>query len=250
MFIPSASFTFFHSKELKVNFSTSRVLLSDLLTAAQVFLRRYTALDCRAERMALREEKFFSCLHSWRDTGRRVVTLADQKKFICFSEIFLNPDLCNGDPPFDDACSVGGAGACAAGWARGSGREQEGRGGDRWWDGRGSCRAGRGGTEQRGDDTVGDGVELGDGGADGGRQVSVFFLVTLRPNAAQAVKGHHSDKQLLRERDTILTHRATRWCGENELHTFDWRNLQRPVWSAALLLLSQDSPWNWTCLPP
>lgn len=39
-------------------------MLADLLTAAQVFLRRYTALDCRAERIARREEKFFSCRHS------------------------------------------------------------------------------------------------------------------------------------------------------------------------------------------
>lgn len=39
-------------------------MLADLLTAAQVFFRRYTALDCRAERMARREEKFFSSRHS------------------------------------------------------------------------------------------------------------------------------------------------------------------------------------------
>lgn len=60
--------------------------------------------------------------------------------------------------------------------------------------------AGRGRAEERGDDTVGDGVELGDGRTDGGRQVPVLLLVTLGPDAAQAVEGHDSDKQLLRER--------------------------------------------------
>lgn len=36
-----------------------------LLTVAQVFFRRYTALDCRADRIARRDEKFLSWWHSW-----------------------------------------------------------------------------------------------------------------------------------------------------------------------------------------
>lgn len=50
-------------------------LFAYLLTTAQVFLRRYTALDWRAERMALKEEKFFSCLHSYRSNTQGFVML-------------------------------------------------------------------------------------------------------------------------------------------------------------------------------
>lgn len=119
--------------------------------------------------------------------------------------MFLHPDLSNSYPPLDDACSVCGAGVSTAGWAWGSGGVQEGRGGAGWWNGRGGGRAGRGWAEQWGDDTVCHSVELGDGGSNGGRQVSIFLLVTLGPYAAQAVEGYHSDKQFLRE---------TRWQGE------------------------------------
>ena len=48
---------------------------ADLLTAAQVFLRRYTALDCSADRIALKEEKFFNSLHSYTDTSKGFVML-------------------------------------------------------------------------------------------------------------------------------------------------------------------------------
>lgn len=67
-------------------------------------------------------------------------------------------------------------------------------------DGRGCAGTGRGRAEERGDDTVRDGVELGDGCPYGGRKVSVFFLVPLGPDAAQTVEGHHSHEQVLRRR--------------------------------------------------
>lgn len=48
-----------------------------------------------------------------------------------------------------------------------------------------------------GDDTVGDGVELGHRGSDGGSQVLLSLLIPLRPNPAQAVVGHHLLKEVL-----------------------------------------------------
>ena len=48
-----------------------------------------------------------------------------------------------------------------------------------------------------GDDTVGDRVELGHGGSDGGSQVLLALLIPLRPNPPQAVVGHHLLKQIL-----------------------------------------------------
>ena len=48
-----------------------------------------------------------------------------------------------------------------------------------------------------GDDTVGDAVELGDGGTDGGGQVFLALLVPLRPNTPQTVVGNHFLKELL-----------------------------------------------------
>lgn len=51
--------------------------------------------------------------------------------------------------------------------------------------------------EERGDDTVCDGVKLGDGGANCRCEVSVFFFVSLGPDAAQAVERHHFDKEVL-----------------------------------------------------
>lgn len=111
------------------------VSLGDLLTAAQVFLRRYTALDCSAERMALREEKFFSCLHS-------CITKTQEKKmhlqvYLCFSIVNTNfyllkePNLSNSDPPLDDVRSVGGACMSAARGVRGGGGGLRGGGGVR-----------------------------------------------------------------------------------------------------------------------
>lgn len=94
-------------------------LFADLLTAAQVFLRRYTALDCRAERMALKEEKFFSCLHSCREkiqgNAKSCLHMSLDPKLLMPFKIILDPDLSNSDPPLDDACSVGGAGVRTAG---------------------------------------------------------------------------------------------------------------------------------------
>lgn len=58
-----------------------------LLTAAQVFLMRYTALDCRAERMALKDEKFFSCLHSY---GAQTALLCNaEESYISYRKLFL-----------------------------------------------------------------------------------------------------------------------------------------------------------------
>lgn len=94
---------------------------------------------------------------------------------------------------------MGGARVSAAGgvWGGGGGLRDGGGVGRRG--GRGGGGAGGGRTEEGGDDAVGDGVELGDGGADGGRQAPFFLLVPLRPDAAQAVERHHVDKQLLRD---------------------------------------------------
>lgn len=62
------------------------------------------------------------------------------------------------------------------------------------------------GAEEGGDDSVGDIVELGDGGSHAGCQVTILLLVPLGPDAAQAVEGHHADKQLLWR--TAHTHTA------------------------------------------
>lgn len=48
-----------------------------------------------------------------------------------------------------------------------------------------------------GDDAVGDRIELGHSGSDGGSQVLLPFLIPLGPNAAQAVVGHHLLEQIL-----------------------------------------------------
>lgn len=48
-----------------------------------------------------------------------------------------------------------------------------------------------------GDDAVGDGVELGHSGSDGGSQVLLPFFIPLRPDPPQAVIGHHLLKQIL-----------------------------------------------------
>lgn len=44
---------------------------------------------------------------------------------------------------------------------------------------------------------MGDAVELGYGGPDGGRQVLLALFVPLGPDAAKAVVGHHLLKELL-----------------------------------------------------
>lgn len=49
------------------------------------------------------------------------------------------------------------------------------------------------------DDTFGNCVELRDGGSDGRCQVFVFFLIPPRPDASQAVVGHHFLKELLEQ---------------------------------------------------
>jgi len=97
---------------------------------------------------------------------------------------------------------VAGAGVTAAGRARSGGRGQEGGegGGRRRRRGRGRAGGRRGRAEERADDAVGDGVELGDGGAHAGRQVAVFLLVALGPDAAQTVEGLQADKQILEGR--------------------------------------------------
>lgn len=182
-------------------------IFADLLTAAHVFLRRYTALDCRAERMALKEEKFFSSLHSCTDTIRLLDLFVSflcphfvcRWKLLVNLKIFYDTNLCNSDPPLDDACSVTWAGAQDARWARSRGGVQEVRGQRRWQARRGSGREVRGCAEEWGDDTVGDSVKLGDGGADRWCKVSVFFFVTLGPDTAQAVERLHFDKQVLGE---------------------------------------------------
>lgn len=66
--------------------------------------------------------------------------------------------------------------------------------------GRRSGRTGSERAQEGGDDTVGHRVELGNGGTHGGRQLPVLLLVALRPDAAQAVEGNHSDKEFLRQR--------------------------------------------------
>lgn len=47
------------------------------------------------------------------------------------------------------------------------------------------------------DDTVGDRIELGHSGSNGGCQVLFPFFIPLRPNASQAMVGHHFLKQIL-----------------------------------------------------
>lgn len=55
-------------------------------------------------------------------------------------------------------------------------------------------------SETRGDDAVGHAIELRHRGTDGGCQVLFAFLVSLRPDAAQAVVRHHFLKQLLEDK--------------------------------------------------
>lgn len=59
----------------------------------------------------------------------------------------------------------------------------------------GVCRR----TQQGHDDLVGDGVELGDGGPDGGGHV--LLLVSLRPDAAQTLIRQNFDEQSLRRHE-------------------------------------------------
>lgn len=61
--------------------------------------------------MALKDEKFFNCLHSY--TCTQIEYCYIESSYIQLSqflEIIFDPDLCNSNPPLDDACSVGGAG--------------------------------------------------------------------------------------------------------------------------------------------
>lgn len=57
----------------------------------------------------------------------------------------------------------------------------------------------QGGVAQAGsNDTVGDRIELGHSGSDGWSQVLLPLLIPLRPNAPQAVVGHHLLEKILR----------------------------------------------------
>lgn len=143
--------------------------------------------------------------------------------------------LCHGDPPLDDACSVGGAAVRTVRRARRRGRVQEGGGGAGGGNGGGSGRAGGGRAKEGGDHPVGDGVELGDGGAHRRRLLSVLLLVALGPDAAQAVEGNDSDEQLLRRSGVKEEPSPNRKDVPNG-------NLRRPAGSAAPPPLSQRSP--------
>lgn len=79
-------------------------------------------------------------------------------------------DLGHCDPLLDDLRPLGGA-----------------AGGD------GLC----GVAQQRGDDPVGDGVELGNGGAHGRGDIAVLLLVSLGPDATDAVERDDFNKELL-----------------------------------------------------
>lgn len=50
------------------------------------------------------------------------------------------------------------------------------------------------------DHTLGEGIELGDGGPDRRGQMLVFFSIPPRPNAAQAVVRHDLLEQLLKQK--------------------------------------------------
>lgn len=67
------------------------------------------------------------------------------------------------------------------------------------WAGDLADRSGAGGgpAEQGGDDSVGDCIKLGNGGADGSRQV--LLLVSLGPHTAQTLVRNHLPKQPLRD---------------------------------------------------
>lgn len=88
-----------------------------------------------------------------------------------------------------------------------SGRVREGGGRAGRRHGRRGGRTGGERAEEGGDDAVGHRVELGDGRAHAGRQLSVLLLVALGPDAAQAVKGNHSDKELLKAEKARVKHR-------------------------------------------
>ena len=47
------------------------------------------------------------------------------------------------------------------------------------------------------DNTIGNCIELRDGSPDGQRQVLIFFLIPLRPDASQAVVGHNFLEEFL-----------------------------------------------------
>lgn len=61
----------------------------------------------------------------------------------------------------------------------------------------------------------GDGVELGDGRADGGSAVLVVLLVPLGPDGAQAVVGDDLLKQQLERKDTEADGEYGRRCCES-----------------------------------
>lgn len=89
-------------------------------------------------------------------------------------------DLCYSDPFLDDAGPLRWRGGQPAGGARA-------------WATSGRL------AQQGGDDPIGDSIELGNGGPDGGRHV--FFLVSLGPHTAHTLVGHHFDKKSLEQRD-------------------------------------------------
>lgn len=89
-------------------------------------------------------------------------------------------DLCYSDPLLNDACPLS--------WCSGRPAGGSGTGG-------GICRP----AEQGHDDLAGDGVELCNGGSNGGRHV--FLLVSLRPHTAQTLVRHHFDKQSLKRHE-------------------------------------------------
>lgn len=53
----------------EISLQSTLHILAHLLTAPQLLLSRYIGLDCRADRMARREEKFRSSLQRWGGGG-------------------------------------------------------------------------------------------------------------------------------------------------------------------------------------
>jgi len=150
--------------EMLPSSATTALLKTYLCTQAQALFSRYRGLDCSAETMARRDEKFLRIRHSCRKTRRVTTGRIDEPVCVCLC-VCVSANLSDVYPALDDP--------------------------------RSDVRPDLPVLQHRADHAGRHGVELRDGGAHGGGAVLVVLLVPLRPNRAQALVGHHLFEQQL-----------------------------------------------------
>lgn len=138
-----------------------------LCTQAQTLFRRYSGLDCSAETMARREEKFLRIRHSCRTTH----TIGN--KSTNWKEVRgrRSAHLSHVDPALDEP--------------------------------RAHVRPELPVLQHRADHARRHGVELSDGGSDGGSAVLVVLFVPLGPDGAQAVVRYDLFEQKLDKKSQV-----------------------------------------------